>query len=262
MLTPPEFRLINGRELDAVPACLFKARSSAHARMLSQSDWLLRDKNDGAYLGTVCANSMHFFQRTSNARQRIEAVAELFAGSLQAGQSRPTEDAESILRQLDIEPGYYAEAHQLPLMAEPYVLEYAGKDRYRRPLWLEYSAKAAWLRMQKAGKLDNVHLQAISGYRSHLYQLGIFRRKMARGQSVAEILTVNAAPGFSEHHSGRALDISAIGEPAAEVSFQLTGAYAWLRRFAADFGFRLSYPQDNPHGISFEPWHWYHAGSD
>jgi D-alanyl-D-alanine carboxypeptidase len=262
MLTPPEFRLINGRELDAVPARLFKARSKAHARMLSHSDWLLRDKKDGAYIGVACANSMQFFQRTSDARQRIEAVAELFTGSVQAGQSRPIEDAEMILRQLDIDPVHYAEAHQLPLMAEPYVLEYAGKDRYTRPLWLEYSAKAAWLRMQSAGKRDNVHLQAISGYRSHLYQMGIFRRKMARGQSVADILTVNAAPGFSEHQSGRALDISASGEPAAEVSFELTGAYAWLYRFAEDFGFRLSYPRDNPHGISFEPWHWYHAGND
>ena len=262
MLTPSEFRLINGRELDAVPACLFKARSSAHARTLSQSDWLIRGKRDGAYLGAACAHSMHFFRRTSNDRQRIEDVAELLAGSLRAGQSRPIADAEALLSQLDIDSGHYAEAHQLTLMAEPYVLEYAGKDRYQRPLWLEYSTKAAWLRMQNAGNRDKVHLQAISGYRSHLYQLGIFRRKMARGQSVADILNVNAAPGFSEHHSGRALDISACGEPAAEVSFEHTGAFVWLLRFAADFGFRLSYPQDNPHGISFEPWHWYHAGND
>jgi D-alanyl-D-alanine carboxypeptidase len=262
MLTPPEFRLINGRELDAVPARLFKARSSAHSRTLSQSDWLIRGKRDGAYLGAACAHSMHFFRRTSNTRQRIEDVAELLSGSLRAGQFRPIVDNEAALRQLDIDPGHYAEAHQLPLMAEPYVLEYAGKDRYKRPLWLEYNAKAAWLHMQNAGKRDKVQLQAISGYRSHLYQLGIFRRKMARGQSVADILKVNAAPGFSEHHSGRALDISACGEPAAEVSFELTGAFAWLLRYAADFGFRLSYPQDNPHGISFEPWHWYHAGND
>ena len=72
-------------------------------------------------------------------------------------------------------------------------------------------------------------LEAISGYRSHDYQLGIFERKLARGQTVDEILTVNAAPGYSEHHSGCALDIGTPDEPPAEESFEQTPAFAWLR---------------------------------
>ena len=97
---------------------------------------------------------------------------------------------------------------------------------------------------------------SISGYRSHDYQLGIFERKLGRGQSIDEILAVNAAPGFSEHHSGRALDIGTPGEPPAEDTFEGTGAFAWLRDNAAADGFVLSYPRDNPHGIAYEPWHW------
>jgi len=103
-------------------------------------------------------------------------------------------------------------------------------------------------------------IEAISGFRSHAYQLGIFRRKMARGQSISQILSVNAAPGFSEHHSGRALDIGTPGEPAAEESFERTAAFAWLQDRAATFGFRMSYPRDNPHGIVYEPWHWCWVG--
>jgi len=103
---------------------------------------------------------------------------------------------------------------------------------------------------------DGVVLEAISGYRSHDYQLGIFDRKLARGLAVAEILAVNAAPGYSEHHSGRALDIGAPDEPAAEESFERTPAFAWLRDNAAAHGFVMSYPRDNPHGIVYEPWHW------
>ena len=99
-------------------------------------------------------------------------------------------------------------------------------------------------------------LDAISGYRSHDYQLGIFERKLGRGQSVDEILAVNAAPGFSEHHSGRALDIGTPGEPPAEDTFEATAAFGWLRDNAAADGFVLSYPRDNPHGIAYEPWHW------
>ena len=63
-------------------------------------------------------------------------------------------------------------------------------------------------------------------------------------------------PGWSEHHSGRALDISAPGEPAAEESFEATPAFAWLTTNAGAHGFTMSYPRDNPHGIVHEPWHW------
>ena len=97
---------------------------------------------------------------------------------------------------------------------------------------------------------------AISGYRSHDYQLGIFERKRARGFALADILAVNAAPGFSEHHSGEALDIGTTGEPPAEASFERTPAFAWLQRHAGGFGFAMSYPRGNPHGIVYEPWHW------
>ena len=114
--------------------------------------------------------------------------------------------------------------------------------------------------MRAAAARDGVVLEAISGYRSHDYQLGIFERKRARGQSVEEILHVNAAPGYSEHHSGRALDIGTPGEPPAEESFEHTTAFAWLTRHASDFGFVMSYPRGNPHGIVYEPWHWYHEG--
>jgi len=112
------------------------------------------------------------------------------------------------------------------------------------------------LRMRAAALAQSVVLEAISGYRSHDYQLGIFRRKRARGQSVEEILQVNAAPGFSEHHGGQVLDLSAPGEPAAEESFEATPAFAWLQAHAGTFGFEMSYPRGNPHGIVYEPWHW------
>ncbi|HIE5651183.1 TPA: M15 family metallopeptidase, partial [Stenotrophomonas maltophilia] len=77
-----------------------------------------------------------------------------------------------------------------------------------------------------------------------------------RGLSVAEILKVNAAPGFSEHHSGHALDIGTPGDAPAEESFERTDAFAWLQAHARGHGFHLSYPRGNPHGIVYEPWHW------
>ena len=37
----------------------------------------------------------------------------------------------------------------LPLVAEPARLEFAGFDRYRRPLWLLEPAARAWRRMRR-----------------------------------------------------------------------------------------------------------------
>src|SRR5690606_15939584 len=151
---------------------------------------------------------------------------------------------------------HYAARTGLALVPEPEWLALAGFDRLRRPLWLHADAALAWNAMQADALRDGVALEAISGYRSHDYQLGIFERKLAQGQTIEAILTVNAAPGYSEHHSGLALDIGTPGDPAAEESFEATPAFAWLQANAGAHGFALSYPRGNPHGISYEPWHW------
>jgi D-alanyl-D-alanine carboxypeptidase len=115
--------------------------------------------------------------------------------------------------------------------------------------------------MQADALRNDIVLESISGYRSHDYQLGIFERKLARGQTVEEILTVNAAPGYSEHHGGCALDIGTPGEAPAEESFERTPAFAWLQEHANAYGFVMSYPRDNPPGIIHEPWHWCWRGN-
>jgi hypothetical protein len=46
------------------------------------------------------------------------------------------------------------------------------------------------------------------------------------------------------------------GCPAAEELFEDTAAFAWLNAHAADHGYTLSFPRDNPEGYIYEPWHW------
>jgi D-alanyl-D-alanine carboxypeptidase len=70
------------------------------------------------------------------------------------------------------------------------------------------------------------------------------------------ILAVNAAPGFSEHHGGCAVDLGAPGLPPVEASFEDTPAFRWLVANAVALRLRMTYPRDNPHGILHEPWHW------
>ena len=258
---PADFRLINGESLEALPACLTRARGNADARALAGADWLIRRKRDGRFLAVRRADVVRELRRGAIGPELRAEVAELADAHLRGEAPRPLDALVRRLHALGLDEHAYAETTGLPLVAEPHVLAYAGRDRYDRPLWLGGEAADAWRAMRRAARADAIVLEAISGYRSHDYQLGIFRRKLARGQTVAEILRVNAAPGFSEHHGGRALDISTPGEPAAEESFEATPAFDWLQGRAGEFGFVMSYPRGNPHGIDYEPWHWRHAGA-
>lgn len=153
-------------------------------------------------------------------------------------------------------PRDYGRRHRLRVVSEPARLKSIGEDIHGRQQWMAPRAATAWLRMRQAATDDGIDLQVVSAFRSASYQLLIIERKLERGLSMAEILKTSAAPGFSEHHSGRALDISTPGHAALEEEFETSPAFAWLRREAERFNFSLSYPRGNPHGIAYEPWHW------
>lgn len=158
-------------------------------------------------------------------------------------------------------PGDYGPERQLLPQREPQWLVWVGPDHAGRPCWLAAGARVAWLRLEAAARDDGVSLVLVSGFRSADYQARILAAKRARGLSMDMILTVNAAPGYSEHHSGRALDLSTPGCAPAAAEFESTAAYRWLEHRAGEFGFRMSYPAGNPHGIVPEPWHWYFLGN-
>lgn len=250
------WRLLNASGLEAVPAALVRARSNATARQLAQADWLVRRKSDGRFLAVRRGDTLRALTRGALPRALDADLLELAANAARDPVRRPLDGLAGRLQAIGLEAGAYAARTGLALVAEPSTLAFAGFDRYRRPLWLGDGAARAWQRLQRAARADGVALDAISGYRSHDYQLGIFRRKLARGQTVEQILAVNAAPGFSEHHGGDALDLGTPGEPPAEEGFERTPAFDWLQRRAGEFGFALSYPRGNPHGIVYEPWHW------
>ena len=133
------------------------------------------------------------------------------------------------------------------------VLHVIGLDTQNRPQWMTPRAARAWTRMREAAARDGVTLQVVSAFRSVEYQLGIVRRKLERGLAMDEILRVSAAPGFSEHHSGRAFDLTTPGFAALEEEFEKSARSRGCRKHAAKFGFLMSYPRRNPHGIAYEP---------
>jgi D-alanyl-D-alanine carboxypeptidase len=157
-------------------------------------------------------------------------------------------------------PRDYGRVRKLRLLREPAQLCSIGLDTQSREQCMTPRAARAWLRMRDAAAREGIELQVVSAFRSIGYQLGIIERKLKRGLTMDEILRVSAAPGFSEHHSGRALDVTTPGYAALEEAFEDSAAYAWLCTNAQLYKFQLSYPRGNPHGIAYEPWHWcWHA---
>lgn len=160
-----------------------------------------------------------------------------------------------IHRELGI-PADYAVTRRLPLCEEATELTNIGPDINQRIRQLTPAAAHAWQAMQLAAQRDSTALLVVSAFRSVDYQRDLIARKLAKGEKIDAILRVMAAPGHSEHHTGRALDLTAPGLPPLQEAFEDTSSFAWLRQHAAKFGFHLSYPRGNPHGIIYEPWHW------
>jgi D-alanyl-D-alanine carboxypeptidase len=134
-------------------------------------------------------------------------------------------------------------------------LEVVDLDFAGRPFILTSATAVAWRQMREAAIADKVILNPASGFRSYLYQKKLIETQLARGRTIIDILKGNALPGFSEHHSGRAVDICA-NQSIPENEFHQTATFAWMMKNAGQFNFSLSYPQDNTLGMIFEPWHW------
>jgi D-alanyl-D-alanine carboxypeptidase len=110
--------------------------------------------------------------------------------------------------------------------------------------------------MKASASAEGIVIRIISAFRTIDRQAEIVRAKINKGLSVESILCVSAPPGFSEHHSGRAIDLTTNGIRPLEQEFERTNAFQWLSTNAGRFGFALSFPPNNRYGYAYEPWHW------
>lgn len=164
-------------------------------------------------------------------------------------------------RGLGIPPGYAARHNLVPL-PEGRDLVQVPRDVYGRRVEMAAPAAAALKRMFAAAARDGVELQTVSGFRSVAYQTDLIRRKLKKGMTIRKALSINAVPGYSEHQTGCAVDLTTPGVPAADAGFADSKAFQWLQRNAAKFGFHLSFPPGNPYGYEYEPWHWRYVAAE
>lgn len=89
-----------------------------------------------------------------------------------------------------------------------------------------------WSRLKAAAARDGVTLKANSGFRTMDEQRALYRGYVNGTRGLA------AAPGYSNHQHGEAIDIDVVSD----------AAYRWMFRNAPGMGWRNTVPS--------EPWHW------
>jgi D-alanyl-D-alanine carboxypeptidase len=128
---------------------------------------------------------------------------------------------------------------------------------------LRAAAAQKFLDMSAAAGQAGVTLVPLSGFRSVTDQQHVFFDvKAERGEVATKRAEVSAPPGYSEHHTGYAIDLGDGNTPATNLSpeFDKTTAYQWLEKNAPFYSFELSFPKNNPQGVNYEPWHWRFVG--
>lgn len=118
--------------------------------------------------------------------------------------------------------------------------------------------------MFTAAKNDGVNLVFGSGYRSTTQQQKFYDAYVAKdGKAGAD--TYSARPGYSEHQTGFAFDItSPDGKCHLEICWADTPEGQWIASNAYKYGFVIRYPKGNKSitGYQYEPWHVRFVGQD
>lgn len=134
-----------------------------------------------------------------------------------------------------------------------------AQGEYQRFERLAPETALALMKLIYAAREDGVWIIPVSGFRTTADQDKLWQSQIQRQGSPEDAAKISAPPGYSEHHTGYALDLTDGNLKARDditYKFAETDAFKWLTLHAKEFGFELSFPKNNPQGVSYEPWHW------
>ena len=128
---------------------------------------------------------------------------------------------------------------------------------------LEKEAAEKYLQLKQHLSSLGIHVELLSGYRLRETQERIWNESVA-AHGEAHTQRYVAKPGFSEHQTGLALDLTlydASGNAVADDDFE---AYGKLHPHLHEFGFIVRYPagKEDVTGYPFEPWHIRYVGKE
>ena len=132
---------------------------------------------------------------------------------------------------------------------------------------VEKKAYDAYLLLKEDLEKEGIYVDLDSARRSVAEQQRImddFTQKYGADYALKTV----AAPGYSEHHTGLALDLYLIidGKDVVENEDMIQYPEIWevIHSKLADYGFILRYPDNTTDitGIIYEPWHYRYVGTE
>ncbi len=114
--------------------------------------------------------------------------------------------------------------------------------------------------MAKDASSEGLIFSVSSGHRGYYDQAYLYEYWSRQNDSPAEADSVSARPGYSEHHTGLAVDLMV--ESCTLECFGTTEQYKWLKANAQNYGFIERYPDGLASITGYQPetWHWRYVG--
>lgn len=126
-------------------------------------------------------------------------------------------------------------------------------------MYLEKEAMEAFVKMARDAYIEGYNIRCVSSYRTIEYQENLYNKYVKKdGISLAD--TYSARPGFSEHHTGLAIDID--NTKISYNDFENTKEFIWMNENAHKYGYILRYQKgkEDITGYMYEPWHYRYVG--
>ena len=127
--------------------------------------------------------------------------------------------------------------------------------------YLRKETGKAYEKMQADAKKEGFTIYVVSAYRSVDYQKNLYNGYLAT-DSKENVDRYSARAGYSEHHTGMAMDI--FGSSPGLREFENTPEYPWVRDNCYKYGFIIRYQKETEGitGYESEPWHLRYVGVD
>ena len=149
--------------------------------------------------------------------------------------------------------------YKLPVNYTPNDLELINANFSEDEKFLRRIAKYHFEKMCIDAQNENIHIIAVSTFRSYEYQEKLYNNYvLEKGLEYANMCC--AKSGHSEHQTGLAVDIS--DKSGDYDNFNDTKEFIWVKNNAHKYGFILRYPKNktNITGFKYEPWHYRYVG--
>ena len=142
------------------------------------------------------------------------------------------------------------------------------KNVWSEDIKIEKETYKQYISLEKALKEDGINIKLDSAYRSVQSQQELWDKWVNDPEKgLAYVKKFVAAPGYSEHHTGLAIDIclEKDGELVYDNNKMLADIETFLKIHTklADYGFILRYlkGKEDTTGYTYEPWHIRYVGS-